>query len=310
MLTAITLQTPVSTALDQFLAQPGRGPSTKQKIKNKLKTFLNTHGNTPLAEITPQTLDVWFNHLENRCGYSNGHLAFHRNAHRVFFRWCSQFTGKNPAQNIKRYPDAPSRIITANENDLKRAIQICEQQMWTDLCSQRDAAIFVLGSVGMRRSNIGAMRYSEAMHALNAPMQSKNADDVFYVLQTGGKRQMEGILDKRRAEILKRYTINRPRTKHDRLFINLNPNSPHYLMPLSSEGLKRARNRVCKQANIPLISFQKMRRLIGTRIAIAHGVAVAAHVLGHTAGVETILRHYYNPDSETARHAVLDVLAD
>ncbi|NJN53686.1 MAG: site-specific integrase [Anaerolineae bacterium] len=196
--------------------------------------------------------------------------------------------------------------MIANDDDVERALRACERMVLT-LPDQRDAAIFALGSTGLRRSNVCAVRLSVVQRALAAPVRFEGQE--FYVLNTGGKEPMEAVLDDRLARIVRRYMEHRPKTAHDRLFVNLNCAHASYLEPLSNEGMIRARRRVCLVADVPLISFQKMRRLTGTKVARRFGLEVAAAVLGHRSGTDVVRKHYYDPDKEAARLAALTALS-
>jgi len=297
-------ETAASTAFETFLQEPGRSVSTKKKFRYKFKGFLKRYGKRPLAEIDTVTLEEWFDYMERRLGYSQGHLAFHRNCHKAFWKYCSQFTGSNVAANLKHYEEAPPVVITADKGDVELCLRACEN-MWETLPDQRDAAVFALGAAGLRRSNVHLISLRATRLALKTPV----GDDM-YLFTTDGKRPMEVILNGRLAKIINRYISNRPKTPHDRLFVNLNSDDSDYLNPLSVEGLQRARRRVCKRADVPLISFQKMRRLMGSTVARKYGLEIAASVLGHTSGTEVVRKHYYDPDKEAARRAAFDVLKD
>jgi len=297
----LSRETAVSAAFEMFLQEPGRSIATKKKFRYKFKGFLKQYGKRPLAEIDTVLLDEWFDYMETRLGHSQGHLAFHRNCHKAFWKYCATFTGVNPAANLKRYEEAPERVIVADRDDVELCLRACES-MWSTIAEQRDAAIFALGAAGLRRSNVHSVSYKAMKRALAKP------DEDMYLFSTSGKRPMEVILNGRLAKIIKRYVDNRPTAPHDRLFVNLNTDHPDYLKPLSAEGLTRARRRVCKRADVPLISFQKMRRLMGSTVARKYGLEIAASVLGHTSGTEVVRKHYYDPDRDAARQAALDTL--
>jgi len=295
-----------------FLRQPGRKPSTKDKYRYKLKEFLGRYGDLPIAEISAELLETWFTYLEEQKGYSPGNLAFHRNCFHAFFNYTSLYTGHNPARTLPHYSSKPTHVITANPQEVEKAINICETHMWSTLTDQRDAAIFILGTAGLRRSNVKKTRLSQVRHALANPITVfdpvSQSTKTMYVIPTDGKGTMEAVLDERRARIVRRYIENRPKTRHDKLFINLDPRSKLYRNPLSNEGLLRARVKVCKEAKVTLTTFQKMRRLVGTKVARTKGAETAAKVLGHKSGTRVVLDHYFNPDTEAARLAALQAL--
>ncbi|NJN53685.1 MAG: hypothetical protein HC804_02365 [Anaerolineae bacterium] len=84
-----------------FLEQPGRGLSTKRKFRAKFKLFLGRYGERPVGLITADVLEEWFCFLEERKGYSEGHLAFHRSSQRTFWKWAAAagWVAVNPATN-------------------------------------------------------------------------------------------------------------------------------------------------------------------------------------------------------------------
>lgn len=294
----------VRDALDVFLMQPGRGLSTKRKFRYKLKSLLAKFGDHPISSVTGDDLEAWLCELEDLRGYSQGNLAFHRSCAHTFFAFCAAWAGDNPAANLPHYSQRPSRVIIANQQDVERALETCER-MWSTLVEQRDAAIFALGTSGLRRSNIMRITVAETTHALGDPIQAESGA-LMYLLTTSGKEPMEAVLDERRATIIRRYLGNRPTTGHNRLFTNLNPHSNAYLRPLGANGYQKARERVCERAGVALISFQKMRRAMGTQIARRWGVELAAQALGHRSGTKVVVDHYYDPDREAARSAVLN----
>ena len=288
----------VSSAFNRFLQQPGRSHSTKQKFRYKFKLFLEEHGRSPISTITAETIEAWFAFLEERKGYSEGHLAFHRSCHTTFWSWLGL-----DIVHVRRYSEIPAVIITASDQEIKKLLDTCNL-MWATIHQQRDAAIIALGTAGLRRSNIRLTRTSNTTHALANPITANGRS--YYLLHTHGKENMTAVLDTQRATIIQRYLSNRPPTRHDRLFLNLNPDDSRYLEPLSNEGLIRARRHVCQAAGLRLISFQQMRRWLGTKIARTNSIHVAAQALGHKSGITVILNHYYNPDADQTRTAVLD----
>ncbi|MBX3058290.1 MAG: hypothetical protein KF770_17645 [Anaerolineae bacterium] len=292
-----TPDTSLRAAFDCFLAEPGRSHSTKEKYRNKFKAFLERYGDWPLSKFSGEVIEGWFRFLEERKGYSEGHLAFHRSCHTTFWRWAGL-----DVMRLPRYSEAPGVIVTATDAEIGTLLAACDL-MWDTLQRQRDAAIVALGTAGLRRSNIERARTSEVVHSLAHPVEHDGRH--YYILHTKGKQPMDAVLDDQRAAILRRYVRNRPTTRHDRLFVNLNEHHRGYLEPLSTEGYIKARRRVCQAAGLDLITFQQMRRWLGTKIAKTNNIQIAANALGHKSGVSVILNHYYNPEKELTQTAVL-----
>jgi integrase len=288
----------VTAAFTRFLQQPGRSLSTKAKYRHKFKLFLEQHGQTAVTSITSTTIEQWFHYLEEKRGYSEGHLSFHRSCHKAFWGWVGLDVVK-----VNRYAETPTAVITATDEEIKRLLSTCSH-MWATSQQQRDAAIVTLGTAGLRRSNIERVRLSEAVQSLANPLTVNGR--ILHILHTKGKEPMDAVLDEQRAAILRRYVTSRPATRHDRLFINLNRLDGRYLEPLTEKAYEKARRKVCKLAGLRLVTFQEMRRWLGTKIAKTNNVLTAAQALGHKSGVSVILNHYYNPDRELVQTAVME----
>lgn len=290
----------VHDALTQFLEQPGRKHSTKNKFRTKFKLFLEKYGSTAVSDITPAVIEAWFYYLEDGKGYSEGHLSFHRSCHVTFWSWLD---AGDLVSAVPAYSSAPAVIITASDDEVTRLLATCNR-LWTNIQQQRDAAIVAMGTAGLRRSNIRSIRTSQAQHALDNPISLDGRP--ICILPSRGKESMDAVLDEVRAAIIRRYLSNHPATRHDRLFVNLNPTHGQYLQPLSNEGLARARQNVCAAAGLRLISFQELRRWLGSKIAQRKSPQLAAQALGHRSGENVILKHYHNPEKILTQTAVLD----
>jgi hypothetical protein len=69
--------------------------------------------------------------------------------------------------------------------------------------------------------------------------------------------------------------------------------------------MTRVRHRLYKLAGVPVITFQELRKLKGTKIGRAYGLEVAAQALGHRSGTRVIREFYYDPDRRAAQIAIL-----
>lgn len=298
----------LADVFELFLTRPIMD-STRNKYRVFFKPFLAKYGRKPLAEIDKALVHDWFEYLES-LGYARGYLSFHRNCFHAFFNWCvkSREEGgvaileNNPAHKLKNYPQTAVILEVADAADVERCLQACEA-MWDTLKNQRDAAIFALASVGLRASNVRGVTFSEMKRCLARPQNVKGLGNM-YVLPTTGKRPMDAVFDERRAGIIRRYVKNRPKCSHNWLFISCNKGKGK----LGKSAYNWSRANVCRVAGVPLITFQQMRRMVGTNIAKNKGALTAAHALGHVSGVQTIINHYYNPDLEAARMAVFESL--
>ena len=290
----------LNNLFDEFVSV--RGSANAALYRNKLGKFLAVYGAYEVEAITPEIIKTWFDELEK--GYSEGNLAMYRKCFAALFN--SVRPHDNPVAGIRRYKQEPKRIIRADKDDVQIALDVCEQLSKSDNpIERRDAAIFTVGTSGARRSNIASLTIDEAQIGLSKLEQI--GDDFGYILVCdGGKEKMELVLDERRGRIVRKYLEVRPNVRHDYLFVSFEENS--YGRKLSNEGFIRARRKICGLANVEMISYQEMRRMVGTDIARQEGLETAAHALGHTSGIEVIRKHYYDPDKEKARKAALNVL--
>jgi len=153
--------------------------------------ILEKYGGCSVSTFTADIIEEWFVMLEDRKGYSEGHLAFHRSCHATFWRWCGMDIVK-----IARYSEVPAVMVLASDTQIRALLHTCSH-MWDTIHRQRDAAIVALGTSGLRRSNIERARTSEALYALNNPVVHDGHN--YYILRTKGKEPMEAILDEQRA---------------------------------------------------------------------------------------------------------------
>lgn len=297
--TEVELSESVSAAFTRFLDQPGRSLSTISKYRHKFRLFLERYGDVEANTVAADMLLQWFDHLENRLGYSPGHLAFHRSCHVCFWGWLMEQHGRvNPALRLRRYSQRAASFSAAESSEIDIALAYCQRAMWSTSVDQRDSCLFALGSAGLRTSNLMSVRVSDGRRAIESGL----------LVVDGGKRPMETPLDERRIKLLARWLQSRPVVNHERLFINLDERSKHYGLPLTAVALGRCRQRVCKLAGVRPVTFQEMRRWFGVELAKRYGPLVASEALGHSSGVGVVLAHYYNPQREQARAAALSIL--
>jgi hypothetical protein len=98
--------------------------------------------------------------------------------------------------------------------------------------------------------------------------------------------------------MIQRYLAIRPQTPCPYTFVNLNPNHDRYGLQLSLVGFDRVRPKLCKRAGVPVITYQELRRRIGTKIAKATNPTMAAQALNHSkhSGDRVIRLFYFDPD--------------
>lgn len=298
-------QITVQAAFDQFLADPRRKLITRSKYSYKLRPFLERHGELAIAAVTPTAINAWFAEMEQR--YAEATLAMTRGCLVTFFNFCVDqgLVVANPARQLPRYDDRPKRVVTADETHLGQALTICGfLSRGANPRDRRDAAIFALAAIsGARRSNIVHLPFRETVTALAHPDFDERVGNIYQV-STKGKTLVTAVFGEWHADVLRRWLEVRPSAgDSNRLFVHLRPSTLG--KPLEANGLGHARRRICQVAGVPVITFQEMRKLRGTKIARQFGLELAAEALGHISGTKVIREHYYDPDRHAASVAIL-----
>lgn len=298
----------VQAAFEQFLADPKRKLITRSKYSYKLRPFLERHGELPVTVVTADAINNWFSEMER--SYAEATLAMVRSCLVTFLNFCVDrgWLVVNPARQLPRYDDRPKRVITADEEYLGQALTICGfLSRSSDVRSRRDAAVFALAAIsGARRSNIVYLPHRETVTALEHPDYDERVGHIYQV-STKGKRPITAVFGDWHADILRRWLEVRPSSPvgvdQNRLFVHVRRSTLG--RPLEANGLGHARRNVCKIAGVPIITFQEMRKLRGTKIARQFGLELAAEALGHISGTNVIRHHYYDPDRHAASVAIL-----
>lgn len=295
----------INTAFEAFLAEPKRKLITRSKYQYKLRPFVERWGETAVADITADAVNGWFAEME--ASYADATLAMVRSCLLTFFNFCIKqgWLVSNPAKQLPHYDDRPKRVITANEAHLSQALTICGfMAKSSDVRSRRDAAIFALAAIsGARRSNIVNMPHRETMAALERPEFDQRVGNIYQV-STKGKTAIEIIFGDFHAGILRAWLDVRPTCDHNRLFCHTRPTT--FGQPLQENGVGKARRHICQVAGVPIITFQELRRLFGTKIARQYGLELASEALGHKSGIFVVKNHYYDPDKHKAHVAILE----
>ena len=294
----------VATAFEQFLADPRRKLITRSKYAYKLRPFLEGNGARPVGEVSAETVNEWFGQMEG--SYAEATLAMARSCLVTFFNFClaQGWLERNPATQLPRYDDRPAHVVTANEAHLASALTFCGiMSRSVNPYQRRDAAVFAVAAIsGARRSNIMLLPFRETVASLERPDFDDRVGHI-YTVASKGKTAIEIVFGDWHAGILRGWLDVRPECGSNRLFVHLRPSSLG--RPLEANGLGHARRNVCAVAGVPVITFQEMRRLRGTKIARQFGLELAAEALGHISGTRVIREHYYDPDRSAARVAIL-----
>lgn len=295
----------INDAFEQFLAEPKRKLITRSKYRYKLAPFVERWGETAVSAIGAEAVNGWFAEME--ASYADATLAMVRSCTLTFFNFCVKqgFCEANPARQLPHYDDRPKRVVTANEEHLSQALTICGILAKTsDVRNRRDAAIFALAAIsGARRSNIVHMPFRETVAALERPDNDARVGNIYQV-GTKGKTPVQIVFGDFHAGILRAWLEVRPDCVHNRLFCHVRATSLG--RPLEANGLGHARRHVCQVVGVPVITFQQLRRLRGTKIARQFNLELAAEALGHVSGTSVIRNHYYDPDRHAAHVAILE----
>lgn len=295
----------VNSAFERFLLEPKRKLITRSKYQYKLSPFLAEQGEQPVSSMTAGPINDWFAKMEQT--YAEASLAMVRSCLITFFNFCvaHNWLAVNPAKQLPRYDDRPVRVITANEEHLATALTICGFLAKSpDARNRRDAAIFALAAIsGARRSNIVNMPFRETVAALNAPVRDEVVGNIYQV-STKGKTAIKTVFGDWHAAILRSWLEVRPSTEHNRLFCHTRATTLG--QPLRENGVGHARKHICLVAGVPVITFQELRKLRGTKIARKYGLELAAEALGHISGIAVVKNHYYDPDERMAQRAILE----
>lgn len=299
------MNTSVQAAFDLFLADPRRKLITRSKYSYKLAPFLERHGELAVTAVSAGVVNSWFAEMEQR--YAEATLAMTRSCLVTFLNFCviEGWLTANPAKQLPHYDGRPKRVVTADENHLGQALTICGfLSRGADPRDRRDAAIFSLAAIsGARRSNIVNLPFRETVAALAHPEYDERVGHIYQVA-TRGKTPIVVIFGEWHADVLRRWLEVRPSVgESNRLFVHVRPSSLG--KPLEANGLGHARRRICQVAGVPVITFQEMRKLRGTKIARQFGLELAAEALGHISGTKVIREHYYDPDKHAAHVAIL-----
>lgn len=304
-------QITVQAAFDQFLADPRRKLITRSKYSYKLRPFLDQHSELVLSAASGapplvEAINDWFAEMERT--YAEATLAMARSCLVTFLNFCVEqhYLATNPARQLPRYDDRPKQIITADEEYLGQALTICGfMSRSANMQQRRDAAVFALAAIsGARRSNIVYLPHRETVSALAHPDFDETVGNIYRV-STKGKTPISVVFGEWHADILRRWLEVRPSVAKDsnRLFVHVRKSTLG--QPLRENGLGHARRNVCQMAGVPVITFQEMRKLRGTKIARQFNLELAAEALGHISGTKVVKEHYYNPDRHMAEVAIL-----
>lgn len=277
--------TSLSSSFQQFLERPSISEFTKQKYFYRLRDFVEANGRLTANEITT---DMIADYIASKEPLAEASKAIIRSCFHAFLSFCE--CDHNPADAIPRYKETPKRIITPNDDHVKRALDTAVSMCNSGEAAQvRDGCIFALSVVsGNRRGELRNLPMNDLLASLKHP------ENGVYRVHTQGKTG-EAItrFTAFHVPLIQAYLNVRPVSMCAYVFVN--DKGEH----LSLVGFDRARPKVCKRADVPIITYQALRRRLATIIANSEGVDVAANALNHSphSGDRVIRAYYWNPDT-------------
>lgn len=287
---------------DQFLDRDCISEPTRQKYFYRLRGFVATHADKQASDITtPMILD-----FINSKDLVDPSRALLRACFHAFFAFCGT-KDKNPAKSLPRWRDTPRRIILPRETAVKLAfdesVRMCNSENGIEV---RDGLIFTLAVMsGNRRGEIRNVRVDELLDSLENPEEN----GVYRVFTSGKTGECILRFTSFHVPYIHRYLFMRPLSSSKYLFVNMDKRQEQYGEQLSIVTFNRVRLKVCKRADVDIITYQELRRRLATAIARAGNVDTAAHALNHSphSGDRVIRLFYYDPDKNQADTAVIDV---
>lgn len=280
----------LSELFEEFLERPEISEFTRQKYFYRLRAFVAANGRLTADEITT---DMLLDYIESQ-QLAEASKAIVKSCFHAFLSFCG--CEPNPAKGLPRWRETPRRIITPNDDHVKRALD--EAVRMTNLgeaAAVRDGLIFALSVVsGNRRGELRNLPISDLMTGLEHP-----EGNIYRVYTEGKTGEAITRFTSFHVPLIHAYLDVRPVTRCPYLFVN--DKGDH----LSLVGFDRARPKVCKRAGVPIITYQALRRRVATIIANNEGVDVAAHALNHSphSGDRVIRAYYYDPDMSRADKA-------
>lgn len=287
----------------QFLERPDISPFTRDKYFYRLRSFVETHSQSPADEITR---DMMLNYIQAQTHLSDPSKSILRQCFHAFLSFCG--VDPNPAATLPNWRETPHYIHVPNDADVEKcwltAVEMCKSGHPLHL---RNGLIFTLAVVsGNRRGEIRNLTIQNLLISL----EHANSNGIHHVYTTGKTVRQTGEVLLRYMAVhvpfIRDYLAIRPETPETAVFVNLNPSHPKYGEKLSLTAFDRIRRDVCKRAGCESITYQELRRRLATKIARTQGVDVAAHALNHSpeSGDRVVRLYYYDPDKDAVDRAV------
>ena len=258
------------------------------------------HGHKLPADIETAMIA---DYIAARPDWSEATKSLIRDCFHAFLAFCG--CKPNPADELPNWSDVPRHVAVPKEGCVMRAfetaVQMCESESAADI---RDGLVFVLAVYsGCRRGEFRDLTINELFEALEYP----ESDGTFRMFTSGKTGEAIMRFSRYHLPYIERYLGFRP-DGSDSLFVNLDSRSSQYGQGLSLVTFNRMRWKVCKRADVPVVTYQDLRKRLATMVARTNGVDVAAHALNHSphSGDRVIRLFYYDPDKAAVDRACQD----
>jgi len=248
-----------------FLKQYEEYAKTNWRDYNKQKYFLEAlgkhFGDTPLSQITSWHIEKWKSDLRKtlKPNSVNRHMTIIKHMFKMAVVWGLVKT--NPTIGIKRFPEAESKTLYLDEDELERLLLACKEQKrqpWL-------LPLVTLGvHTGMRRGELLGLRWDNV-----------NLDRGLITLQQSKTLKIKAIpINESAREAL--IWLDKHRYG-DHVFMY------HWQKPIGKANVQKSIDRVCSKAGIDDFTFHGTRHTFGSHLVMAGvDLATVSKLMGHT----------------------------
>ncbi len=291
----------------EFLDRPEITKYTRNKYFYSLRPFIALHDGKRPSDI--QQADI-VRYIASKTEYAEPTRAKLRGCLLAFFNFCIKKgeCEENPVKDTQTFRDWPRRIHLPDEVGVIAALETAVMMNESEnQYAIRDGLIFSLAAVsGNRRDELRQLPMDDLLVALTQPEKLDNGENVYRVYTSGKTGEAICRFTQFHVPMFHNYFAVRPITPSPFVFVNMYKHHEFYGQQLSLVGISRVRKRVCKRANVDLITYQELRRRLATMIARSVNVDVAAQTLNHSprSGDRVIREYYFDPDKTAVDTAV------
>jgi len=267
-------------------------PTTQKSYNYPMKLFLqHMGGSRTTTSITPVDITRYFQEAIAPRKYAAATHNKHVKTLRTFFNWCvhQEIIPKTPIKvKMKREQGGISRDKAMTDQELAAIIDYVKRK-------PRDyALIMFLADSGCRRGGAASLCVGDIDWVRNRAAVTEKGDIT---------RQVSFGEDC--AIALRRWLRVRPiKNRITGVYV-----FSHDGEPIKAETISQLIRRVCKQIGIRVVSSHSLRHRKGHAFADAKiAPTYAATFLGNSA--ETVIRHYYPRDYDTAEELAKEFVTD